>query len=340
MPGVSRWIAVGLACTWLAAAHAGADTPTLKLRIATPAPDGTLWASTFHKFKEEVNRDTGGKVEIRMYFGGIAGTETEVYELLKAGKLDGMVSGGPMCNRVIPSMRIFDMMGLFQHQEEATYILRELRPILDQEAHRAGFALLGTGSVGPVIMFSREPITNMAELRKAKLWIWDLKTEQRKHAAEMSLAVVPLSLTDAQKAFDTKRIDGFLTTPMAALAFQWYVGTRYITNLRAGYIMGCFLVRESALDRLPTEHQKVVRKAAARAGIKVDEDNLRVDDKLLGGTFQKRGLKLVAVSAKFRTEFFDSLRLTRERLGEQLVARETLDRVVRMLAVYRAQHER
>ena len=339
MSRVTLWIAIGVACTWFAAARANAETPAIKLRVATPAPEGTSWANTFSKMAREVAKDTNGKVQIKMYFGGIAGTEMESFDLLKAGKLDGMVSGGPMCNRIIPTMRIFDVMGLFQHQQEATYVLRELRPTLDQEAHKAGYALLGTGSIGSVIMFSREPITNMAELRKSKLWIWDLKGEQRKQAEAMSLGVVPLSLTEAQRAFDEKRMDGFLTTPMAALAFQWYVGTKYITNLRAGYIMGCFVMREAALDRLSSEHQSIVRKAAARVGIKIDEDNLRVDEKLLGGTFEKLGLKLTPVSQKFRAEFFEALRVTRQQLGEQIVARDVLDRVTRLLADYRAEHQ-
>jgi TRAP-type transport system periplasmic protein len=340
MSFTTRWIAIGLACAWLATAHAGTGTDAIKLRIATPAPDGTSWAHAFRKFEREVSQQTGGKVHIKTYYGGVAGTEAEVLKLLEAGKLDGMISGGPTCNRLIPSMRIFDVFGLFQHQQEASYVLRELRPTLDQEAHAAGYALLSTGSIGSVIMFSREPITSMAELRKAKLWLWDLKPDQRRQATELQIPIVPLPLTEAQKAFDTKRTDGFMTTPMTALAFQWYVGTKYITDLRAGYIMGCFVMREAAFDRLPAEHQLTVRKSAARLGLKVDENNLRVDAKLLGGTFEKLGVKLVPVSKKFRAEFFEALRLTRQRLADTIVARETLDRVMRLLADYRAEHDR
>jgi TRAP-type C4-dicarboxylate transport system substrate-binding protein len=319
--------------------RAVADGPKYKLRIATAAPEGTSWANEIHKFIREVDRDTHGEVEMKIYFGGIAGDEPQVSQLLEQGKLDGSISGGALCRKVAPSMRVLDIVGLFQNQEEATYVLSELRPTLDREAHDAGYALLATGSLGPLIMFSREPITSMAELRKARLWSWDMNEVFIKEAAALEIQTVATPLAEAQKAFDQKRTDGFVSTPVAALAFQWYVGTKYITDLRTGYLMGCVLMREGALDALPPDYQTVVRNRATKLGIKIDSDNRRLDQKLLGGLYEKLGLKFVPVSKKFRAEFFEAARLARQRLGESLLPRELLDHVSRLLADYRAEHQ-
>lgn len=323
----------------LAAPDVHADGPKHKLRIATAAPEGTSWANTFHKFEREIEKQTNGEVEIKIYYGGIAGTEQEVYKLLQAGKLEGAISGGPMCRDVAPSMRVLDIVGLFQNQKEATYVVNELRPTLDTEAHDAGYAILGTGSLGPIIMFSREPITSMAELQKARLWTWDLNGVFIKEAAELKIPIVGASLTAAHKDFDEKRTDGYVTTPVAALAFQWYVGAKYITDLRTGYLMGCFVMRESALDQLSPDQQTVVRKAATKLGVKIDVDSRRMDQKLLGSTYEKLGLKFVPVSKKFKAEFFEASRLARQRLGDALVSRTILDKVTQLLADYRAEHD-
>ncbi|HEY5950818.1 MAG TPA: TRAP transporter substrate-binding protein DctP [Kofleriaceae bacterium] len=332
-------VAALLACLLVPEQRAFADGKRHKLRIATVAPDGTSWANTFHKFAAELDKETGGDVELKFYFGGIAGTEDEVFKLLQAGKLDGAISGGPICRKVAPSMRVLDVVGLFQKQDEANYVVNELRPALDREAHDAGYALLATGSLGPIIMFSREPITSMAELQKAKLWSWDLQEVFLKEAAELKIPTLGMSLTDAAKAFDAKRTDGYLTTPVAALAFQWYVGTKYITDLRTGYLMGCFVMRETAIDALRADHQASLRKGAAKTGVKIDVDSRRTDEKLLGGTYEKLGVKFVPVSKKFRAEFFEASRLARQRLGEALVPRALLDKVTQLLADYRAEHD-
>jgi len=337
---VSRFAIAAVMLAALAPARrAAADEPKHKLRIATAAPDGTSWANTFHALARDVSKQTHGEIELKFYFGGIAGDEMQVYDLLEAGKLDGVVSGGPLCRKVAPSMRVLDVVGLFQNQEEAQHVLNELRPTLDKEAHDAGYALLATGSLGPIIMFSREPITSMAELQKARLWSWDLQGVFIKEALEMKIPTVGTGLNEAQKAFDDKRTDGFVTTPVAALAFQWYVGTKYITDLRTGYLMGCFLMREGSLDQLPPDQQKILRIGATKVGVKIDADNRRMDQKLLGGMYEKLGLKLAPVSKKFRAEFFEASRAARQRLGENLLPRELLDKAAQLLADYRAEHE-
>lgn len=318
--------------------RADADGTKHKLRIATAAPDGTSWAKSFHVFERDLSKDTNNEVEAKIYYGGMAGTEEEVYKLLQAGKLDGVVSGGPLCRMVMPSMKIFDVIGLFQNQEEAAYVLTELRPKLDSEAHKAGYTLIATGSVGPFIMFSREPIASMADLQKTKMWSWNLNELFLKESTAMKLSIVGTSLTDAQKAYDDKRTDGYVTTPVAALAFQWYVGTKYITDLRTGYLMGCFVMRESSLDALSPDQQASLRRGGTKLGVKIDADNRRLDQKLLGGMYERLGIKFVPVSKKFRADFFEAARLARQHLDEALLPRELLDKTAQLLADYRAEH--
>ncbi len=335
MGRVNRFLVAALI---LAVSPATAE-PKHKLRIATVAPEGTSWANTFTKFSVDVAKETNGEVEVKFYFGGIAGSEQDVLELLAAGKLDGAVSGGPLCRRAAPSMRVLDVVGLFQKQEEAMYVLGELRPTLDAEAHKAGYAIIATGSLGPLITFSRELITSMTELQKTRLWTWNLNDVFVTEATNLKIPIVSTPLADAQKVFDDKRSDGFVTTPVSALAFQWYVGTKYITDLRMGYLMGCFIVREAALDALSPEQQAIVRKGGARVGVKIDVDNRRMDEKLLGGMYEKMGIKFAPVSEKFRAEFFDAARVARKHIAETLVPQVLLDKVAQLLADYRAEHQ-
>jgi TRAP-type C4-dicarboxylate transport system substrate-binding protein len=124
------------------------------------------------------------------------------------------------------------------------------------------------------------------------------------------------------------------------VAFQWYVGTKYITDLRTGYMMGCMVVREDALDALSAEQQAVVHKAAAKAGLTIDGETRRQNEKLLGGIFQKQGLKLVPVSAQLRKEFFAAAQAARERLGAALVPPALLEQVVALLEDFRAHAQR
>lgn len=332
------------ACTLLAvllvAAPAHAGGPRHTLRLATVAPQGSSWAHEIDVIVDAVARASHGELQLKIYYGGAAGNEIEVSQRIARGQLDGSISGGWLCREVMPSMRVLGLVGVFQNRDEATYVITALGPTLDSEAAAAGFSLLGTAGVGSVVIFSRDPITSMEQLRRSRLWRWEGEQVELQHGAEMGLNAVKSSLEDAARAYQNRRVDGFYAVPMAALAFQWSSQVRHVTDLKTGFLQGCVLVKRSSIDALPVAYRELLRSQLARLSIRFDEVGKRDEDKLLGGVFERRGLKPVPASAKFRAEFFDASRLARERLGDRLVPKELLTRALELLADYRAEHGR
>jgi TRAP-type C4-dicarboxylate transport system substrate-binding protein len=276
-----------------------------------------------------------------MYYAGVAGSELDVLGRVDKGQIDGSMSGGPMCMRLMPSMRIQAIIGLFQSQDEAYYTINKLNETLEKEARSSGYILLGVASVGPQILFSRKPVATVDELRRTPVWGWDmLDAFNNQIATEFGMKIVATPLPDAMRAFDSGKIDGFWTTPIAALAFQWYTRTPYLTDLRIGYLMGCFMLASRAMDRLAVDEQAIVKEAATRLFYRVEDDERRQDKALLGGIFKQQGVTLVPVKEKKRAEFFEAARVARERQGDKLVSKELLNRVLLLLADYRAEHPR
>jgi TRAP-type C4-dicarboxylate transport system substrate-binding protein len=149
---------------------------------------------------------------------------------------------------------------------------------------------------------------------------------------------VPTDVSEAARAYDDRRTDGFIAIPTAALAFQWSTQAKYITDLRVGYLTGCIALANRALDRMPPEHQRAVRALMAKYSALFQSTGLRQDDALLGGLFEKQGLRPVPPSEAFRSEFFDAARVAREQTAPRFMQRALLDRVLKMLADYRAEH--
>jgi TRAP-type transport system periplasmic protein len=286
----------------------------------------------------DIELATAGKVKVKVYLGGAAGDELQVAERIKKGQLDATISGGWLCNEVMPSSRAISLIGVFQTREEANHVIYEMRPDLEKEAARAGFTLIGTASLGTIIVFSRTPITTMAELRKTKLWRWEGEVAHIKMGKAMGLSAVPGKLEAAGKLYDSGSVDGFFAIPVAALAFQWFAQARYITEIPTGYLFGCFLVSNSWLDKLPPEYRAAVGEAGARMAVRIDDSGFRQDSALMGKIFTNQGLKKVPVSERFRAEFFEAARSSREKVGGELVPPSTLDRVLRLLADYRSEH--
>jgi TRAP-type C4-dicarboxylate transport system substrate-binding protein len=308
------------------------------LKIATVAPEGSSWAREFKAFSREVEHATDGAVRIKWYLGGIAGDELEMGERVRRGQLDGVGSAGMLCERLAPSMRVLRVMGLFQNAEESAYVLQRIKPTLDEELAQKGFIVLAQAGIGPIVLFSRNPVASMTDFRRDKFWNWDLDEVWRLQFPELGVKTVPLSLYDAAQAFDDGRVDGFITPPSAALAFQWSAKARYYTDLRMGFLSGWVMLANRAFDPLPPSVQAALRAAGARLSARFEEVSRAQDEALLGGLFARQGLRRVPVSDRFRAEFFEAAQKARERVGERLVPQALLGRVTAMLADYRAEH--
>jgi TRAP-type C4-dicarboxylate transport system substrate-binding protein len=308
------------------------------LRMATPAPDGTGWARTIHRFASAVESETHGALKVKIYYGGIAGDELQIDERIRRDQLDGAISGGMMCMKLAPSMRVMRVLGLFQSEHELRFVLGKLRPETDNELRRAGYALLGTTGIGPELVFARKPITTMGELKRTRLWIWDADETLQPGLRTAGFTLVPASLTAAGKLYDTGKVDGFVAAPSAALAFQWSAQARYLLPLRLSTLDACVLVANRFLDALPVETQRVLRDVAAQAVNQLDGMQQVQDEALLNGLFQKQGLSVLPVPEDLRARFFVDSRQARETLPASVISKELMDRVLSLLADYRAEH--
>lgn len=323
-------VALTLLC---AVAHAD----PVRIRIASVAPEGTSWAREFAALTRDVAAGTDGQVQLKFYLGGVAGDEMTVVDRIRRGQLDGSAAA-VNCEVLAPSFRVAHVLGLFRSRDEFRHVLGKLRQRLYKEFRAAGFAGLGLGNFGNVILFSRHPVRSMAELKKHRYWVWKQDEVWTRFLPEMGIQGTPLDIGDAARAYEDARVDGFFSVPMAALAFQWSAQTRYFSDMHMAAVPGCLIVAQRALDPLPLAHQQAIREAGARMEARFEEIGRREDAALIGGLFERQGLIRVHADDTFRAEFFEAARQARERIGPALVPPELIQQVLAWLADYRADH--
>jgi TRAP-type C4-dicarboxylate transport system substrate-binding protein len=306
------------------------------LKLAAISPDGTLWSRELKAAAQEIESATDGGVRVKLYLGAVAGDESEVAARIAKGQLDGAGSAGVLCDQVSPTLRAISLPGLFKSRQEAFAVSQRLRQVIVDEAQKSGYALLGMATLGQDVLFTRTPVRSLAELRRLKLWRWDGDEAGIATARAMGLTVVATPVHQALAALEAGRVDGFMAIPTAALAFQWSTRTRYLTRMRSGHLNGCIVVANRAFDRLPPAHQEMVRAAVAKLAGRLEEISRREDEELVGALFARQGLTVVAPSSAFSAEFFAAADKARAALGEGVVPRAVLGRVLQALAEVRA----
>jgi TRAP-type transport system periplasmic protein len=309
----------------------------ITVRVATIAPEGTAWAREFNAWARDIDAGTHGAVHLKLYNAAIAGDELTVLDRIKRDQLDGTISS-ESCVRIAPSLRVTRIFGLFQSRDEAVYVLGRLAPRIEAEALHAGFIYMGDVVIGPEMLFTRQPVRTMDELRRTLLWIWDDDTALRLQSPELHLSVVATPIESAARAYDTKSVDGFISMPSAALAFQWSAQARYLEDLALSYRNGCAFFASRSFDALPIDAQRYIRAATAKLRARMNDLGRRQDEALVGGLFARQGLKTVPVSERFRLDFYLEAREMRTRIGTQLAAPKLLEEVLSWLADYRVVH--
>lgn len=315
------------------AGRAGAEPRTL--RLGTSAPEGTSWARVAHQFGQEVEEATHGELRIKWYFGGVTGDERETLQHIRAHKLDGEAAAG--CSLLSSALRVTNIVGIFRNREEGIYILRKIRPTIDEEMRENGFTNLGIASFGIDDVFSRTPIRSFADLQRGNFWVWDMYAVGGTLLQAMGIHAKPMSLTAAGRAFESGQIDGFVAVPTAALAFQWTTQARYFSDLQIDFAPMCLVISSVTMDKLPIDQQRVLHAVADRLVKLFDQMSAAENDSLLHKLFEHQGLERVPVDSALRNEFFESARLARSALDGQTIPPQLLGRVLDLLADYRAE---
>jgi TRAP-type C4-dicarboxylate transport system substrate-binding protein len=325
-----------LLATVLASSSAALAQPEFVIRIGSAVPEGTAWAREGHAFARDVENATVGKVRIRWILNGIAGDEMQMAERVNKGQLDGVGSGGPLCLKLAPSMRITRLVGLTRDRAETNYLLGRLKPTLDEEFDRAGYVNLLETLLGPELPFTREPVRTLDDLKRQRLWMWDLDEVFQTVLRSLGAHPVPLPLDGADTAYQGGRTDGFLAIPLAALAFQWSAHVRYLSDLPVGFLTGCLVVAHRSLDAMPVEVRKEVHAAAAKFQARLEEIGSQQDRMLIaGGLFAHQGLTRVPVSDELRRAFDDVAQKVRAAVEDRLVPAALRRRADEWIAQFR-----
>jgi TRAP-type transport system periplasmic protein len=331
---------IALAGIAFAARPAAADVEHV-LRISSIAPEGTGYARELRALAAETQSATLGRVRIKTYFGAVAGEEHNAWARVQRGQLDGVASAAMLCEELSPSMRVMRLPGLFRNRDEVVAVMTRLKPLTDREFERAGARNLGGVMVGPVILFTREPMRTLAEMRQHTYWIWDADKVMTPVYPVLGISVLPLPIYDAAHAYEQKRHDGFVATPVAALAFQWSTLARYYEPLPIAYLVGCLVVANRAYDELALGDQQALAGAAAKAVMHIDAVGREMDAQLLGGLFEKQGLREVPVSSALQVEYeVSAVRARALLMAQHRVDPELVGKVEQMLKEIRARESR
>ena len=139
-------------------------------KVATIAPEGSIWTKRFRDFVEEVKEKSNGEVQFKVYPGGIMGDDRAMYRKIRVGQLQGGGFTMTGIGAVVPEFRVMGIPFLFRSYEEVDHVRKGLLPSFRKAFAAKGLELVAMTEVGFVYSMSTKPIATLDELKKTKIW--------------------------------------------------------------------------------------------------------------------------------------------------------------------------
>ncbi len=291
-------------------------------KIATVAPEGSVWMKEMRAGAEALKLGTQGRVEIKYYPGGVMGIDSAVIRKVRLGQLQGGAFAGGEFSTVYKDAQAYGVPFLFGSIEEVDQVRSKVDGMLKQGASAAGWEVLGI-SGGFAYLMSTKPLKNKEDLRKSKVWMpqGDRVAQVAWKAAGVS--PISLSLPDVLPALQTGMLETVGNTPSGAIAFQWHTRLKHLVDLPLTYATGYLCVDKKSFDKLTAPDQAVMRQTMGAAFVKIDSAN-RVGDQAAIGTLQKQGLLRTVLAPEEQT-YWRSIGLQSEK---ELLATNALSTVI------------
>ena len=241
----------------LSAVSAAAEPITIK--FATVAPEGSTWMNTMKELEKTIREKTQGQVTFRVYAGGVAGDELDALRKIRIGQLQSAAFSGVGFGQILPSVRVLDLPFLFRNYREIDLVHKEMEGFFAEQFRQKDFELLSWAEVGNVNLFSQEPIRNVRDLAKLKVWTWSGDPIAKETFSAMGTNPIPLAITDVTTALNTGMVDTVYAPPLGAIALQWNLYVKYMTSLPLAHSTGAVLISKPFAQKIPAEHFKIIK---------------------------------------------------------------------------------
>lgn len=252
----------------LASGASAAEYKKMTIRAATANPLGSLHVTGIEKFKEVVEKESGGAIKVQTFYGGSMGDEQANVKQLRSGEIQVACLACGNLTPFAPASTLFVMPYMYPTRDDA-------RRLLSNKAFMGKMAdvIASQGRARPVAWFvdgyrhltnSQRPITNMGDLQGLKIRVPPVQVQLESYRS-WGIEPHPLAWTETFNGLQQGVVDGQDNSYTVIRDQKFWEVQKYITELHYTYFVAPLLVSEAWYQKLDEATKKLIDKAAAEA---------------------------------------------------------------------------
>jgi TRAP-type C4-dicarboxylate transport system substrate-binding protein len=304
------------------------------VKLATLAPDGSVWHKVLKDLELNWSRETQGRVALRIYPGGVAGSEPDMVRKMRIGQLHAAAITAGGLTSIDEAFEIFGIPMFFESYQELFYVLERMEPVLKKRLEAKGFVLLNWGHGGWAHFFTRQPVQSVADMKKLRIYVSAGDDRMVQLWKQNGFQPVALAETDIMTGLQTGMIDALPTPPLAALYLQWFRSTPYMVHGGLGPLVGGLVVTRRAWDRI-SEPDRARLLTACRKAERRLATGIPGQDTSAVRQMEQRGLKVVHLKPESEAEWRTAAESFAMKMRGSMVPGDVLDLATRERDAFR-----
>jgi TRAP-type C4-dicarboxylate transport system substrate-binding protein len=264
MKNFTKFLCLGLSLLlfFIVTENAYASKAKYIFKVASLAPEGSVWAKRFRDFTDEVTEKSNGEIGFKIYAGGVMGDDRAMYRKMRVGQLNGGGFTMTGISEVVPDFRVLGIPFFFNSYDEVDQVKEKLMPRFEAEFDKHGLVLMALSEVGFVYTMSTMPITTLAELKQSKPWAPEGDPISQVLLETVGVTPIPLSIPDVLTSLQTGLINTTFNSYYGSIVLQWFTRISYITDIPFAYAYGAFVLDKKTFSKLPPQYAEMMKTVA------------------------------------------------------------------------------
>ena len=279
-------IGLVLAMILLSAVPAQAE---ITVKLATLAPEGTVWYRAVRNLAERWSEISHGEVRMKIYAGGVVGNETNIVRKMRIGQLHAGAITSIGLGEIDSAAMVTQSPMLIHTYDELDYIMEQMGPKFEEFLLEKDFVVLNWSDAGWIRFFTKGPMLFPEDARKFKMFAFEGDPAAIRAYRAVGLRPVVLSATDILPSLQSGLISGVPGSPLAALSQQWFALAPHMLDLPYAPLIAATVIRRDAWESIPEKYRLPFLLAARRLGDEARREIRRQDRKAIE-VMQKYGL--------------------------------------------------
>ncbi|HCH63430.1 MAG: C4-dicarboxylate ABC transporter substrate-binding protein [Deltaproteobacteria bacterium] len=300
--------AVASTAVMLVPDHTSEAQAQYTMAFGTTAPDGTPWSDQLVDLKKRIEKDSGGRIAVKMFLGSSLGSEVEMVEELAGGR--GRIQAGGFSTAAVgqaldlPILELPELPFLFNTTAEADAILDDVLYAPVDAALKTKGVVLYTWAENGWRSFATKGETGVrtpADLAAYKMRSQESDVHLNMYEA-LGVQAVKKPVAEVLPALKTGIVSGFDNTPLFSLAAGWINAASHYTLSKHIYQPAAIVYGKSFYDGLPEDLQTLVmanRKQEAGRG----RTGVRALEAQLLSAISESGVEVIELNKEERGAF-------------------------------------